>query len=214
MDDRCPFTPQRYDFLSNAMSDFDGDGCADGVEDHDDDGDLVLNMADRCPRTQPGHAADGTGCSRLQLEDEAAGRCTQVLRQEAAAVRLSPQALPADANAREAEKEEATWQHYRSDWIALICSTWVQVLLGAALSSLVGYASQLAGNIHQQLPTTPQEAVGSVRRISSQALDAANKSGPSARKLGVRAVIYTLFFCTVYAYRALKHVELPPGFPF
>ena len=37
---------------SNHLNDFDGDGCVDGVEDPDDDGDHIPNGLDRCPRTE------------------------------------------------------------------------------------------------------------------------------------------------------------------
>ncbi|CAE7351897.1 agaA [Symbiodinium natans] len=48
--DRCPFSPQQYNFVSNSLNDFDGDGCKDGVEDQDDDGDGVANDEDECKR--------------------------------------------------------------------------------------------------------------------------------------------------------------------
>jgi len=155
-----------------------------------------------------------TGCSRGQLEEEATGKCKLPSMWEAADGRFSPQAQPADGKVKETEKEEVTWQEFRGEWLALIRSAWVEVLLGAALSSIFSYGTQLAGNIHQQLPTSPTAAVGSVRRFSSHAMDAANRSAPTARKLVIRTVIYSAFFLTVYSYRALQRVRLPPGFPF
>lgn len=203
--DRCPFTPQRYGFWSNAVDDFDGDGCYDGLEDHDDDGDEVLNSMDRCPRTGPGQTSDGAGCSRFQREEEASGK-------PAGAAQLQWQAAAAGRKGKqEKEPEGPDWREMRDEWFQLVRSAWVEVLLGAALSSLLTQATQVAGTLQQQLPTSP---VGSVRRLSTQALDVAARSAPSPRRLMLRTVLCTCFFFAVYGYRALQRLRLPPGFPF
>merc|ERR1712217_459564 len=64
--DRCPFTAQKYNFVSDHLSDFDRDGCADGLEDTDDDGDDISNLVDHCPQTRPGDLPDEDGCSEVQ----------------------------------------------------------------------------------------------------------------------------------------------------
>jgi len=213
--DRCPFTPQHYEFKSNVINDFDGDGCADGVEDHDDDGDFVLNTLDRCPRTHPGHSSDRAGCSTLQLEEEATGRHSSSPAQWGSTGRQLQDvgvSRKVKKQAKEKEKEQApTWQEFRAEWLNLIRSAWVEVLLGAALSSLFAQAMQLVGTLHQQLPASP---VASVRHLSSQALDAASRNGSSAKKFLVRALLYVLLFFFVYAYRALQRMKLPHTFPF
>lgn len=196
-DDSCPLTPQRYEFMSNFQSDFDGDGCADGVEDHDDDGDAVLNALDRCPRTPQQHDADRKGCSRLQREDEALGVAEQC-----------PQAQV--FGEREKEWGSRTWVEVLDENFAWFRSAWVEVLMGGALTSLTGQVFQLTRTLKQQLPTVP---VGSVRIFTSQAIDAASRSGrPPIRMLVVRATIYTVFFIVVYSYRyCYEHAQRRSG---
>jgi len=63
--DNCPRSIDAV-FESNVNSDFDRDGCQDGVEDNDDDGDGVDNPRDACPRTATGAQVDATGCSSAQ----------------------------------------------------------------------------------------------------------------------------------------------------
>merc|ERR1711879_927139 len=67
IDDACPVTPMHYTFVSNPVSDFDGDGCADGIEDTDNDNDNILNDIDHCPKTFAGSTTDVSGCSERQL---------------------------------------------------------------------------------------------------------------------------------------------------
>jgi len=57
-------------WISGPVTDFDGDGCEDGVEDDDQDNDGVLDVKDNCPRTPQGYLFvsnsrsdfDGDGC--------------------------------------------------------------------------------------------------------------------------------------------------------
>jgi len=207
-EDSCPFTPQRYAFLSNAVHDFDGDGCIDSLEDRDDDADKVVNSVDRCPMTPLGHASDGSGCSKLQLEEERSGKCPAPAQVHWETPGRVQQQAARVFEGKEVEGD-VSWVDARDEWFALIRSAWVEVLLGAALSSLLSQATQVAGVLQQQLPASP---VGSVRRLSTAALGAAQ--GSSARKLLVRTVLYTAFFFAVYGYRAMRRMRLPPGFPF
>ena len=64
--DRCPFGATGW--LSDAVTDNDGDGCRDTVEDTDDDNDGVNDNSDQCPAGVTGwtsesfNDADGDGC--------------------------------------------------------------------------------------------------------------------------------------------------------
>ena len=59
---------------SNANTDFDGDGCQDGGEDNDDDGDGVSNPWDICPHTRLKAAVDKEGCSKPQVRNKFVGK--------------------------------------------------------------------------------------------------------------------------------------------
>eukprot|EP00913_Durusdinium_trenchii_P010463 g9810.t1 len=61
--DRCPFSPKQYNFVSDSVNDFDGDGCKDGVEDSAQVG------VQRAEMTRPGESSDISGCSKEQHRD-------------------------------------------------------------------------------------------------------------------------------------------------
>jgi hypothetical protein len=75
--DLCPSTPAIHGFRSTWHTDWDGDGCADTIEDTDDDNDLVPNSQDLCPRTLIADGrVDSEGCSvrqRRVLGDDSSG---------------------------------------------------------------------------------------------------------------------------------------------
>ena len=54
--------------FSNINTDFDEDGCRDGFEDEDDDGDGISNVIDDCPRSIG--VVNVNGCSATQVLDE------------------------------------------------------------------------------------------------------------------------------------------------
>mmetsp|Transcript_12493 Transcript_12493/g.22154 ORF Transcript_12493/g.22154 Transcript_12493/m.22154 type:complete len:298 (-) Transcript_12493:65-958(-) len=66
VDDMC--ASGTVGWTSNANTDYDGDGCQDGGEDQDDDGDGVNNPVDLCPHTKLKAKVDDQGCSRAQVK--------------------------------------------------------------------------------------------------------------------------------------------------
>lgn len=223
--DRCPLTPQQYTFVSNIISDFDGDGCADGVEDNDDDNDTVLNSIDKCPRTLAGVESDAAGCSQLQLEEEAREPGVALERevQKRRAVGAISAAGFADREDKgDAEKEKP--MSWLQEWVGMIQSAWLEVLLGAALTPLLRHGQDLAQMVKQQLRTSPTSSLRCLStRISAQVIDGiaqssgdgtareeatADQAAPSAksRQFTVRAVSYIAFFAVVYTYRLLRRV--------
>ena len=72
--DVCPFGERNW-AAQAADVDHDGDGCADDIEDNDDDNDLYLDANDGCPRgmvgvAQPGQDRDGDGCIDAVEDDD------------------------------------------------------------------------------------------------------------------------------------------------
>jgi len=173
--DKCPFTPQKYQFMSNLHSDIDGDGCMDSVEDHDDDGDMVLNALDRCPKTPMQHESDTAGCSQLQLRDEAA------------AIASRKHAMPV-TNAAEHTAGEAGpgldnrgFREMSEEWFGVFRSAWVEMLVGAVVTELCGQ-------------------VGSMKRVTTEALGKVGR-GATLKKLALRLMIYIFFFAAIYTFR-------------
>ena len=62
-------------WISNSITDYDGDGCSDNVEDNDNDNDDVNNNLDKCPNgaldwtSNPDSDFDNDGCKDDDLED-------------------------------------------------------------------------------------------------------------------------------------------------
>jgi len=174
--DKCPLTPQRYQFMSNLHSDADGDGCMDSVEDHDDDGDMVLNALDRCPRTPLQHASDNAGCSQLQLQEEAAA-----IPPEKHAAMPVTDAVEHPAGTTEPGLENRGISEIGGEWFGLVRNAWVEVLVGAAVTELCGQ-------------------VTSMKRATSEALTVVGRHA-TLKKAALRVMIYTLFFVAIYAFR-------------
>jgi len=200
--DRCPSTPQHYAFVSNHLNDFDGDGCVDGVEDPDDDGDHIPNGLDRCPRTNlADDNVDAEGCTPQQLE-------------EVKSPELRPPGMQnlndlAAAKPPEAAEPPAWWEELIGpngcEWLGLIRSAWVEVLMGAVLTSLLHHLSQIATMVHQQIPDNPTDTV---QRVTSKVAQGGHRvvkfTWPALRQTLVRAAGYFIFFVGVYSYRAYK----------
>ncbi|CAE7206160.1 agaA, partial [Symbiodinium sp. CCMP2456] len=177
--DRCPFSPQQYNFVSNSLNDFDGDGCKDGVEDQDDDGDGVANDEDECTRTRPGESSDRGGCSRAQRQRH---EDTQHVDRE----KQAPDAP----------------QSVISEWVGTLRSAWLEVLLGALITPILTAAKELLEWLRESLlppkPPTP----------SSKPSSEASGKAQATRSLLLRSVLYALFFCTVYAWRQFRSGNL------
>jgi hypothetical protein len=191
--DECPNTPQHYHFISSFQSDFDGDGCKDSVEDHDDDGDMVLNTLDRCPRTPTQHLADHAGCSKLQLEDEAAG---VVLQGQCKQLFASEPGPHTSVGAPKQEPERTFWDA-GDEWLGMFKSAWVEVLVGAAVTELCGQAYSLTSAVQSQMP------LGPMKHATSQVVG----RFPALPKIAVRTTLYALVFLLVYAHRYLQHLQ-------
>lgn len=147
--DKCPYTPQKYAFVSNAARDFDADGCMDGVEDSDDDNDSIPNLIDACPLTGGGEAPDGEGCSALQRELKAAAE-------------LQGKSLPDLPNLQEAPLERKRTK--LEECIDLVISCTLQMILGAILSCVLETAEKSYSSVKERMPEDPGD---SIRRISS-----------------------------------------------
>jgi len=195
-EDGCPNTPQRYHFISSFQTDFDGDGCKDSVEDHDDDGDTVLNAVDRCPRTPWQHPPDHKGCSKLQLEDEAAGVALKGQCRELFASEPGTHAL-LDAPKKESQSQERTVWDISDEWIGLFRSAWVEVLVGAAVTELCSQAYGLTSKVQGRIP------MGSMKHATSKLVGRFS----AFPRIAVRVILYTLVFLLVYAHRYLNSLQ-------
>jgi len=195
-EDGCPKTPQHYRFVSSFQSDFDGDGCKDGVEDHDDDDDMVVNSVDRCPRTPKQHLPDNVGCSKLQLENNAAdtasaGQCKQPVATEPGT------SAPTVEAKTDLQTEERTFWHIGDEWLGMFKSAWVEVLVGAVVTELCGQVYSLTSAVQSRMP------VGSVKHATNQLMG----RFPALPKIAVRAILYTFVFLLVYAHKYLQHLQ-------
>merc|ERR1712192_157403 len=156
----------------------------------DDDGDSIPNTLDDCPKTVAGEAPeDGTGCSRGQLENIALKSYVQGSKPRDAAIQTSEPKM---------EQPAASMLHWQ-DWLPLIRSAWVEVLLGAAVTSLCGQGVAIAVSIKQQIPSSPR---ASVRLLTEKSLGLVSVSN-GRRRLVIRVAAYLIFFCLVYLYRTV-----------
>eukprot|EP00747_Dinoflagellata_sp_TGD_P029306 gnl/TRDRNA2_/TRDRNA2_133829_c0_seq2.p1 gnl/TRDRNA2_/TRDRNA2_133829_c0~~gnl/TRDRNA2_/TRDRNA2_133829_c0_seq2.p1 ORF type:complete len:466 (+),score=42.95 gnl/TRDRNA2_/TRDRNA2_133829_c0_seq2:90-1487(+) len=200
--DRCPNTPQHYGFVSSALSDFDSDGCADGLEDADDDGDGTPNSLDSCPQTSSGDTSDSGGCSAAQRQAIAEGRVPKEVSPwwEATVSRLNG---AQDMQGKQKEQEEPkTWQ---DEWYVLIRGAWVEVILGAVLTSITSQGTFWAQDLVQKAPKAASSANDSVRRMSSHVINIAPKPPPfsTVRRISTKIGHYILIFCFIHYCRIM-----------
>ncbi|CAK9000997.1 unnamed protein product [Durusdinium trenchii] len=168
--DRCPFSPKQYNFVSDSVNDFDGDGCKDGVEDQDDDGDGVPNDEDACKRTRPGESSDISGCSKEQHRD------LELAREQA---EQSPPSAPSVPSVI-------------SEWVGVLRSAWLEVLLGALITPILTTAKELLEWLRGRMAAA----------ASPPSKEKASTKGRALQSLLLRALLYILFFCGVYAWRS------------
>jgi len=194
--DKCPQTPQQYRFISDGISDFDGDGCADGIEDSDDDGDTIPNSIDGCPKTAPGEVSeDGTGCSQRQLDERA--RLDSIAAAAHANHRAHGRAAPSEADP--VNIPTVVVPHWQ-ELVQLIRSAWLEVLVGAVLTSCLGQATSFMMSIQQRIPSSPKASV----RLVAQKGYGIMSNDNGAWRLAIRVAGYLIFFCLVYLYRARR----------
>merc|ERR1740123_602117 len=103
----------------------------DSVEDHDDDGDMVLNAVDRCPRTPLQHEPDDAGCSQLQLQEVSAANAPVTHAAERGAGTAGP------------GPENRGFGGMLEECFGLFRNAGVEVLVGAAVTALCGQVTSM-----------------------------------------------------------------------
>ncbi|CAJ1433550.1 unnamed protein product [Effrenium voratum] len=169
-DDWCPGQrPQgRSVWISGRASDFDGDGCQDGVEDQDRDNDGIEDKVDRCPFSPQQYNFvsnslsdfDGDGCKDgvEDQDDDGDGvsneedACTGTRPGESsdtsgcskAQHRRKAQAAEAHAQAQASAQAAPTEppQSVMSEWVDKLRSAWLEVVLGMLITPILSAAKE------------------------------------------------------------------------
>lgn len=201
---------------SGPATDFDGDGCQDGVEDLDKDGDGVWDIKDRCPFTSQTYKFvsnllsdfDADGCADgIEDTDDDGDEvvntfdrcphtqpgnlvdetgCSEMQRREGPKEQVVQNFVHV-ANA--VPKEQVMPESLLDQWISLFKSAWVEVILGAILTELMQQAHGFATSI---------PAVSSNQASTFPNTHRPASTGGLWRNAWLRALVYGVFFCAVY----------------
>jgi len=145
-------SPSAPDWRSGRVTDFDGDGCRDGVEDFDRDNDGVIDTHDTCPNTPQQYKFvsnaqsdfDGDGCADgVEDKDDdgdgvanAVDRCHETMSGEGQDHHgCSSRQLEIKKSAE--VQNNAQTQEETQSWMSLLRGAWVEVLLAAVLTSFL-----------------------------------------------------------------------------
>lgn len=181
---------QDLGFVSNALNDFDGDGCKDGVEDSDDDGDGTLNHEDSCPNTVAGEVdeVDSFGCSNKQNK-----RNDELVRRQREGVLELGDSRP--SSSPEAEGSGNTVETEWNKWRAFLLDCALQVVFGGLFTAVLGYMWETGSCfVKDQAGKNP---AASRCRMSINSSGVA-KEGVSMKCIVRRSLIYFMIFCAVY----------------
>lgn len=179
--DRCPLSGKGW--TSGRATDFDSDGCHDGVEDMDQDNDGILDMHDNCPNTPQKYmfvsntardfdrdgCADGVedgdddGDSIPNAIDGCPLTASGMLSDSEGCSGLQREiqatgAAPAPQTARVPTPEEAEPTKLEG-WINLIIGCGLQAVLGGVLSHVVEKTQEYQTSVQEQLSEESAESI-------------------------------------------------------
>lgn len=224
-DDFCPGKQlrkgERAVWISGRASDFDGDGCEDGVEDQDRDNDGVEDRMDRCPFSPKQYNFvsdslndfDGDGCKDgvEDQDDDGDG----VPNDEDACKRTRPGessdvsgCSKAQYRHNEIVREQAQSTILESttpqppasvvsEWVSTLRSAWLEVLLGALITPILTSAKELLEWLRERMAAAskPSNSLGQAN---------ASTKGRALMSLLTRTLLYGVFFLGVYAWRTWR----------
>lgn len=224
-DDFCPGKRlrkgERAVWISGRASDFDGDGCEDGVEDQDRDNDGVEDRMDRCPFSPKQYNFvsdslndfDGDGCKDgvEDQDDDGDG----VPNDEDACKRTRPGESSDVSGCSKAQYRhneivreqaqsvihESTTQQppgsVVSEWVSTLRSAWLEVLLGALITPILTSAKELLEWLRERMAAAskPSNSLGKAN---------ASTKGRALMSLLIRTLLYGVFFFGVYAWRTWR----------
>lgn len=224
-DDFCPGKRlrkgERAVWISGRASDFDGDGCEDGVEDQDRDNDGVEDRMDRCPFSPKQYNFvsdslndfDGDGCKDgvEDQDDDGDG----VPNDEDACKRTRPGessdvsgCSKAQYRHNEIVREQAQSAIHESttpqppgsvvsEWVSTLRSAWLEVLLGALITPILTSAKELLEWLREWMAAAskPSNSLGKAN---------ASTKGRALMSLLIRTLLYGVFFFGVYAWRTWR----------
>eukprot|EP00434_Breviolum_minutum_P022045 symbB.v1.2.019461.t1/scaffold1593.1/size164412/3 len=221
-DDFCPGKRlkkgERAVWISGRASDFDGDGCEDGVEDQDRDNDGIEDRMDRCPFSPKQYNFvsdslndfDGDGCKDgvEDQDDDGDG----VPNDEDACKRTRPgessdvsgcskaQYRHNELVREQAQPPESTQPppSVMSEWVTTLRSAWLEVLLGALITPILTSAKELLEWLRQRMAAATSPPSNSLGKAK------ASTKGMALVSLLIRTLLYVLFFCGVYAWRTFR----------
>eukprot|EP00747_Dinoflagellata_sp_TGD_P029305 gnl/TRDRNA2_/TRDRNA2_133829_c0_seq1.p1 gnl/TRDRNA2_/TRDRNA2_133829_c0~~gnl/TRDRNA2_/TRDRNA2_133829_c0_seq1.p1 ORF type:complete len:121 (+),score=7.69 gnl/TRDRNA2_/TRDRNA2_133829_c0_seq1:72-434(+) len=100
------------------------------------------------------------------------------------------------------KEEPKTWQ---DEWYVLIRGAWVEVILGAVLTSITSQGTFWAQDLVQKAPKAASSANDSVRRMSSHVINIAPKPPPfsTVRRISTKIGHYILIFCFIHYCRIM-----------
>lgn len=174
-------------WISGPATDFDGDGCADGIEDHDKDNDGIVDARDRCPFTPQKYVFvsnsasdfDADGCADgIEDNDDDNDLIPNRLDNcpltgpgdlsDGSGCSQTQRAAPAKTSG---PLPESPAQHRTSDsapekpsrleaWMDMVRGAGLETVVGAILAAILAKAHGLAQSLPAKMPSSPTEATG------------------------------------------------------
>lgn len=225
----CPTLNVRRAWMSGRATDFDGDGCEDGVEDTDMDNDGIQDSVDRCPRTPQKYTFvsnalsdfDGDGCVDGIEDSDDDGDGTANMLDDCP--RTNPghasdstgcsdkqrkQVPPALERSQHGQPSDAPIQvqNGSSSVMPESASQFLELIRNAWVEVILGasmtwFMHHIKRGVETLHQQLPRSPSGSVKRLSIRTLEASKSTGPIILTITVKALGYFVFFVAVYQYR-------------